>query len=374
MKEKSRDPYVLAVGGANVERMLIVDPASFSHGRKHSVPPADITPGGSAVNHACRLLSWGKAVRLIAPICRDGGGRLLAYALQSAASKGGSALRDKGTLYLETEDGTTPHTTLLSIGVDRTFLTEHPPMLFDLFEDHLDAILSEAFDPPPAAVMIGHIHADRAAAPGKSGALTERVLEQAAEWNVPVFANPGSSQYRLGPEWWAPRLEHVDCFQLQIEEMREFCREIWKGASPPLPVILDWFAPYCTVIVTLERMGAVGRLRGSDRTIIAWPYGLVPGEIVDTTGAGDAFGAGVVASMLESPLTDDAALESSLHLGSLFASYSCTTWGGARDCPSREDLGLFSEEHAPVQKMQTLEGEEAEGMLRLIDQIFPTRS
>lgn len=374
MSEKIREPYVLAVGGANVERMLIVDPGSFAHGRKHSVPPADITPGGSAINHACRLLSWGTSVRLIAPICRDSGGRILAYALQSSASKGGSGLREKGTLYLESEDGSTPHTTLLSIGVERTFLTEHPPALFDLFEDHLDAILSEEFDTHPSAIMIGHVHADRAEGPGKSGALTERVLEQATEWEVPVFANPGSSQYRLGPEWWAPRLSHVNCFQLQIEEMREFCRDIWEGASPPLPVILDWFAPHCTVIVTLERMGAVGRLRGSNQTVIAWPYGMVPGEIVDTTGAGDAFGAGVVASMLKKPLRDDDALESSLRLGSLFASYCCTTLGGARDCPSREELELFGEEHAPVQRMQTLEGDEAEGMLRLIDQIFPTRS
>lgn len=374
MKRKHEPPYVLAVGGANVERMLIVDPASFAHGRKHSVPPAEITPGGSAVNHACRLLAWGDSVRLLAPVCRDAAGRLLAYALQSAASTGGSRLLGEGTLFLETEDGSTPHTTLLSIGAERTFLTEHPPELFESFEEHLESILAEEFNLPPSTVMIGHIHADRAASPGKAGALTERVLDRAADWKTPVFANPGSSQFRLGPDWWAPRLAHLTCFQLQIEEMREFCRGIWKGAAPPLPVILDWFAPHCTVIVTLERMGAVGRLRGSDRTAIAWPYGLAPGEIVDTTGAGDAFGAGVVASILRDPLTDDAALESALRLGSLFASYSCTTRGGARACPSREDLEFFGEQHAPVQKMQTLAGEDAEGMLRLIDQIFPTQT
>ncbi len=369
-----RESYVLAVGGANVERMITIAPESFAPGRKHSVPPAEITPGGSAVNHACRLLSWGQSVRLVAPLCRDAGGKILADSLHAAAKKGGSRLHGSGNLYLESDEGSTPHTTLLSIGAERTFLTEHPPVLFDRFAEHLEKTLEEKFAPPPRAVMIGHIHADRDAAPGKSGALTERLLDQAADWQSPVFANPGSSQFRLGPEWWAPRLDRVSCFQLQIEEMRELCRELWNGASAPLPVILDWFAPHCTVIVTLERMGAVGRLRGSNSTVIAWPYGLAPGEIIDTTGAGDAFGAGVVASMVHRPLNDDAALEAALALGSVFASYSCTTRGGASDCPGKDDLDLFVEEHAPVQKMQVAEGDDAEGVLRLIDQIFPAGS
>lgn len=367
----SIQPYVLAVGGANVERMLMVSPGSFTPGRKHSIPPAELTPGGSAVNHACRLLAAGVSVRLAAPVCRDAGGRLLADALRAAAAKGGSRLRGADSLWLEGEGPGTPHTTLLSIGHERTFFTEHPPALFTLLERHLDAVLRAAAADPPAAVMIGHLHADRGEAPGKHGGLTERVLDACAEMDCPVFANPGSSQFRLGPDWWASRLGRVACFQLQITEMRELCRDLWNGASPPLPVILDWFTPHCTVVVTLERMGAVARLKGSDKTVIAWPYGLAPGEIVDTTGAGDAFGAGVVASMIRRPLDDDAALGEALHWGSLFASYSCTTRGGARDCPTRAELEHFNEAHRVVRAMQTVEGDEAEGLLRLIDQIFP---
>lgn len=364
-------PYVLAVGGANIERMLTVAPGAFTPGRKHSIPQAELTPGGSAVNHACRLLGAGVNVRLAAPICRDAGGRVLVDALKSSAAKGGSRLRGAESLFLEGDGPGTPHTTLLSIGHERTFFTEHPPALFTLFERHLDGVLRKAGDEPPAAVMIGHIHADRGTAPGNRGALTERLLDAGSEWRRPVFANPGSSQFRLGPDWWASRLGRVACFQLQITEMRELCRDLWNGATPPLPVILDWFTPHCTVIVTLERMGAVARLQGSNRTVIAWPFGLAPGEIVDTTGAGDAFGAGVVASMVTRPLDGDEALEQALRVGSLFASYSCTTRGGAGECPTRAELDLFNEEHAVVREMQTVEGEEAEGLLRLIDQIFP---
>jgi sugar/nucleoside kinase (ribokinase family) len=224
----------------------------------------------------------------------------------------------------------------------------------------------------PQALVIGHVHADRdTARGGQGGGITQSLIERFSSDDVPVYANFGRAQYALGTTRWEPYLDRLACFQLDIEEMRAFSADagIWS-----LEAILAWFRPRCTVAVTTERMGAVAQLKGSENVILAWPYDLQPEDVVDTTGAGDAFGAGIVASSLTSPLTTDDALLHAVETAVLWSAYACTTLGGAGSCPDCGALEEFAARYPRLLKTECKPVEEALPMLRLLDRVFPPRS
>ena len=55
--------------------------------------------------------------------------------------------------------------------------------------------------------MVGHIHADSAAPPGRGGLLTQRVVHTFDSERIPVFVAFGSAQYRQGADRWGAFLE-----------------------------------------------------------------------------------------------------------------------------------------------------------------------
>jgi sugar/nucleoside kinase (ribokinase family) len=292
---------VIAVGSASGERVLKVEAGQFRLGAKHSVPPQRVLAGGSGVNSACRLLAMGVDVFPVLPVAHDSAGRAVVRALDSAARRGGRSVNYEG-FYLEGDGAGTPFTTIMAVGAQRTVLNEFPAGIVRQFVRHCAArleVLERAGGAPPHALIIGHIHADRETAQGgQSGGITQSLIERFSNEGVPVFANFGRAQYGLGTTRWEPYLDRLACFQLDIDEMRAFCADagVWS-----LEAVLAWFRPRCTVAVTTERMGAVAQLKGSEQVILAWPYDLQPEDVVDTTGAGDAFGAGIVASSLTCP-------------------------------------------------------------------------
>ena len=181
--------------------------------------------------------------------------------------------------------------------------------------------------------------------------------------------NPGSSQFELGTTAFVDVLGSVACLQLHIDEMRIFGRDIFDR-EPSLVEVLEWFADRCTVVVTLDRLGAVGRLRGSDNLVVTRPFEV---DAVDPTGAGDAFAAGVVASMLDQPLDSDAALERAMDCGGLFAAHACLTHGGAEGCPTHADLETFRASNSRALDTEITTIEQAGRTLTLLDQAFVSR-
>ena len=89
-------------------------------------------------------------------------------------------------------------------------------------------------------------------------------------------------------------------------------------------------------MITLDKFGAIATCGHKPRGVyIAWPHDLA--NIVDTTGAGDAFGSGLVASMF----SGNDHLADGLERASLWAAYACTTLGAANDCPTPDELKMF---------------------------------
>jgi fructokinase len=82
--------------------------------------------------------------------------------------------------------------------------------------------------------------------------------------------------------------------------------------------------------ITLGERGAIA-LRGE-----RWFRALAPRvQVVDTTGAGDGFVAGVLSRLARDPDPTDEALQSALELGCAVGSQVCTQMGAVAGLPSR---------------------------------------
>lgn len=343
---------VLTVGGASVEHSYAI-PGEFEPDTKYSTPPQPRLAGGSSVNHACRLLAMGIDVHAVVPLAKaDPLSAVIVRALEEAEQTGEASFR-RGDLFVRGADLTTPYTTIIRQGASRAALNEFAPALMERFGEHLDRHLAavEGARRPPDLVAIGHLHADRRRAgsgePGFGGALTEKILRAKSLAGARRFVNFGSAQYELGAGHWETLLrDHVDVFQLDIGEARRFCRDAGLP-NTSLESIFGWFRGRCTVVISLERFGAIGQLAESDAPVAAWPYLLE--QVVDSTGAGDAMGAGIMTAMLANPFdleedTPGARAEKfagALAFGRVCAAHACTTVGGAHDCPDLGGLRRF---------------------------------
>ena len=349
---------VVVAGGASVEHGYVL-PGTLQVDAKYTSEPQPRLAGGSSVNHACRLLAMGVAVDPILPLAAaDPMSTVVMQALDDAARTGRATLR-REDLAIPGTDLRTPFSTIIRQGASRTVLNEFSAILMRAYSEHVDrrvAALGSA-EERPGTLLVGHVHADREPTPesaiGFAGGITEGLLTDDAFAGCRKFVNFGRTQYAQGTKRWDRILrDHVDVFQLDLGETRRFCRDAGL-ADGSLHSILGWFRDRCTVVVTLERFGAIGQLEGSATPVAAWPY--VIDDIVDTTGAGDALGAGLVvgsavASFLD-PAVDDATrlerFQSALGFGRVCGAYACTTLGGAIDCPSLEALARFERDRRP---------------------------
>jgi len=189
-------------------------------------------------------------------------------------------------------------------------------------------------------VMIGNI-----AAESQDHRYTPAIICAIKQANADTFiyANLGSSQYSLPYDSWSNSLRQVNCFQFSLREAKDF---VLAGASsttsqPTLEEVLHWFCQKkMNVVITLGRGGAVSVFGEFDNDVcLTWSRNLKR-DIVDPTGAGDAFGAGFVACISRfrqvgrSPLDlkNDRLL--ALGTGSVFGALACQGYGGIGGCPA----------------------------------------
>lgn len=368
---------VATFGGANIEHGYSL-PREFEADAKYSAEPQPRQAGGSAVNSACRLLALGIDVHPVLPVAKgDPLSRVVLDALEEAASLGQAQIRRRD-LEIRGAGLVTPYTTILRQGASRAVLNEFSADLMQAFEAHVErhlAALGSARSRPDV-VHVGHIHADRARKRGEvgfGGAISERILTAPELRGVPKVVNFGRSQFKLGTARWAKLLrDHVDVFQLDIGEVRRFCRDA-DLPDASLASILGWFRDRCSVVISLERFGAVGQLRGSGGPVLAWPY-LID-EVVDSTGAGDAMAAGIVASLaLEGfDVADEGGSEGfarALAFGRTCGAYACGTLGGATSCPDLDALAAFEKKAKLPGGSEATRDEVTAHDLFLIDRAF----
>jgi sugar/nucleoside kinase (ribokinase family) len=208
------------------------------------------------------------------------------------------------------------------------------------------------------AVMIGHIYVDRSgASSGREGEITKKIIDRYAEKNAFIFANFGRSQFRLGNKFWQRTLPKLTVFQLALDEVREFFSQDHNVTS--LRDIIKWFQDNeVTAVITMDKVGAIATLGGGEHGVIfARPYNL-EARLVDSTGAGDAFGAGLVSYFVDkiTELGQDknriskrdctqimtiGNFEDAIERARYWAAYCCTKLGAASDCPDQSELDRF---------------------------------
>lgn len=188
------------------------------------------------------------------------------------------------------------------------------------------------------SAMIGNI-----AAESQERRYTPQIIDAIKESNPDAFiyANFGKSQYSCPFDTWDTSLRNVDCFQFSLNEAKDFviAGESRVTSRPPLDEVLAWFhSKRLNVIITLGRGGAVSVFgEHSSEVCLTWSRNLRR-DIVDPTGAGDAFGAGFVACVNRfiragrPPLEDKDDRLLALGTGSVFGALACHGYGGVGGC------------------------------------------
>ena len=396
---------ILVIGSGNAETVLDLQ-SDLVIGQKHNVRRAELY-GGSGVNYTLRLTKYdGTRVLPILSIGADPIGINIRNALLDAMASTMPSLAGPGKAGGQEDEEarisvfdfvagtdffcqglTTPQSTIITVQDQRTILREEMQGAerFGAFAgrrlDDLQALDGRSVS--IGAVMIGHIVADRPGlSPGGAGSITKAVIERYRDKAI-LFANFGESQYCLGAPFWEDTLPALTAFQLSIQEAREFfgaCRlsdRTSGGVRPLLSEMIRWFQErQITAVITLDRFGAVATYRGEEGVFFAPAFDLDRFE--DSTGAGDAFGAGLVHTLCYAGCKAGPCAEgfrAALKQARMWAAHACTTRGATSHCPTCAELDAF-EEHLWLNGQDPANGIDCrdlpswEGIFRILDRAY----
>ena len=358
---------IVVVGGANIEYILKSDRA-IERGSKNFV---DIEEhyGGSGVNYTLRLLSAGYPVYPLLFLGNDSVGREIRSLLLERLSPSMTSLRQ----FIEDDAFfvphlTTPRSTIIVEGHHRTILSQD---LNDqnLFRPFIEKRFGQIGD--TVSVIIGHIHNERLIeAEDISSLSTSFTISYFRERGSLIYLNMGATQLRYGFDFWKPYLKKVDFIQQNYHEYRRLFAK--KKELPTLTEIVEHLVSLkINAIITLDKFGALAITRSKpEQLFVLRPIDL--GErFVDSTGAGDAFCAGMVASLRgERNFTQDTFIDA-LKLARSWAVYACLSYGGANLCPSREEIDTFHKELQNGNSVAVYKNESMQDLLALLDATIP---
>ncbi len=315
---------ILVIGGANIEYIL-KSKTDIVQGSKNFVDIEELF-GGSGVNYSSRLLSYGEKVFPILFVGDDSTGRQIYDKLAPFGI-------DEKTFFVPYLQ--TPRSTIIVEGIHRTILSQDANK-----KNIFQAFVAKRIDEigKVSAAIIGHIHNDRAEINNKDDILsTLYILEHFRDSKETlIYANFGSSQLEYGFKFWQKHLEKVDILQLNIHELTEF---LSNGAPCNLACLIKKIQDLeINMIITLDKFGAIGIMKDEkNRLFMARPINDVEG-FVDSTGAGDAYCAGMVSRLKGDKNFSVNSFKEAMERGRSWASYACNSYGGANNCPSKEQI------------------------------------
>jgi ribokinase len=262
-------------------------------------------PGGSGGNVAEGLARLGHSVRFLGVVGDDEGGRMLLHAFESAGVDTGSIRVEKGQ-----------RSAACFIAVDR-----HGQRLIislggvALFDRVADITVSQLAGAKILFIADAFLNVAQAAI---------SCLEAGSR----VVFNPGGLMTASGLEGLQEVLERTEVLIVsQVESERltgnpdpEEAGRILTGSGPK------------AVLLTLGKNGA---LVADGKSTLRVPA-LSVEQVVDTTGAGDAFSAGVIAGLLEG-----ATLEKAARLGCAVAARKIRYFGSRNGLPDRAQINAW---------------------------------
>jgi sugar/nucleoside kinase (ribokinase family) len=365
---------IITIGSGAFENILLCDGA-LQLGRKHVVGQEE-SLGGSGLNYTLRLLAAGREVLPILPVGNDPLGQLIRESILAAAEKVPAPERLKKFLARRrffVPNVRTPRSTILVNELQTTVFSEKF-VEGKNFRRHLEKRfqdIEERLGIAPGGIMIGHIYSDKSNGhPHVPGECTRYIIDR-WQGKAPIFLNLGHSQIELGIGFWEEAFRQATFIQMNIWEYKNLMR---KGVHlPSLRKIIDWFTDRkINAVISMGRFGALGTYGDGKDGLIYGQSLLPPERVMDTTGAGDAFAAGLAAALAGKNDITFPDFRNAMVQAGIWASFACTTYGGSGSCPSvgelaafRQDLGVNDE-----QQIKIVEKKSAGPMLDMMDRLY----
>lgn len=356
--------YILVVGGGNGEYLLeLLD--TFEIGQKNLVKSQRLI-GGGGVNYTLRLLNMGYPVFPILPLGDDELGKSIQQVLIGESQN--FLKNPEVSSYLASPWFLDPNirtqlSTIVIRGDSRTIFTEQPQGV-ETFKEHIERLIKHLVK-PVQGVVICDIHADnRDIYPENQGKCTQYLINY-FQGRTFLYANLGKSQINLGYSFWQKFLSKLSILQLNIKELKI----LFKDVAQSLGVILDiLIKDKINALITLDKFGVIG-VYWQESTKIIFAHPLRLNEVKDTTGAGDAFGAGIVSQLYTKSGFEWLDFYRAIAEARLWSAYACTQLGGGANCPNPEQLKQrFSQ--STEEGMEVHSRDSIQTILELIDKFY----
>ena len=324
---------ILVIGGANIEYIL-KSKSDIIQGSKNFVEIEELL-GGSGVNYTLRLLSYGEVVFPILFVGDDSTGRQIYESISALMQAENRDFLDEKKFFVPSLS--TPRSTIIVEGIHRTILSQDANQT-NIFQHFVTKRIPESHH--IGALIIGHIHNDRKEINPRIDTLsTLYALDYYHDRDTLIYANFGASQLAYGFDFWKGHLHKVDILQLNVYEFKRFVAG--DGEDDFASLIQKIRKLKLSVIITLDKFGAIGLMKGEHENLyMARPINDIK-DFVDSTGAGDAFCAGMVSRL--KGLKDFTSLDfqEAMERGRSWATYACKSYGGANHCPNHEEIEHF---------------------------------
>ncbi|MBU0995748.1 MAG: carbohydrate kinase family protein [Proteobacteria bacterium] len=365
---KSPSP-IITIGSGNIEHVLELD-GEIHLGRKHIVKSHEFL-GGSCINYSIRLMSMGEIVYPIPFIGKDKYGREIQKKLISIGNKYDRSSTCEN--FINSEDFfvptiQTPKATIMVHKGQRTIFSQGLTQT-GVSVEHIEKRIRRLIEKmPTCSIMIGHVTPDiDAMAPGE---ITKKIIDICDDSQL-IYANLGNGQLVHGVDFWKKDMCRTDIFQLNIEEIKRFFLK--SGMDNSLYNIIKWLRKNSiTAVITLNRFGAVGTYKdGRDGIVLAWPLDI--GDIIDPTGAGDAFASGMVSCLKGKKSFSFNEFVSAIDIGRYWASYACKSLGACAACPDKKAIDAFIQKQARCHDnliMEITEENHPKQIMDLIDNVY----
>ncbi|HIP03156.1 MAG TPA: carbohydrate kinase family protein [Campylobacterales bacterium] len=356
---------IAVIGGANIE-YIVKSKTDIVQGSKNFVDIEELF-GGGGLNYALRLMSTGISVCPLLYIGDDNIGHGIQKTLIFHCEK------NSPTHAHVTRDGffvnglNTIRSMIIVEGQHRTILAQDQNNE-NLFLPYLKNEIDSASD--ATSVLIGHIHNDRMDINENSSDLsTIFAIDYFSRCEKFIYCNFGSTQLEYGFSFWKEKLKSIDVLQLNIDEVRSFFKN--DGHTPTLLEIIHALNDLgISAIITLDKFGAIGVMKNKVDTVFLARAVELGDDFVDSTGAGDAFCAGMISVLDGKSDFIPEEFKEAMEVARSWAVYACKSYGGANHCPSAGTIDAFHQKINQGNEVIEYADDRMIDILSLIDSTF----
>lgn len=280
---------------------------AFSLGSKLPIDELSFTIGGGSINPAATFARQGLKVSPLVVIGKDGRGEEILSFLKEHKI-------DSSLVFSDSSD-ITAYSLIISDGKGERTILEYEGVKWNLIDQKIPwTKIKKA-----KWLYISHLG-------GRSAKFLPRLMTYAKKNNIKIAWNPGRTQLQ-DRKTLVPLLKHVDVCSLNQEEASLVSQIPYQQKKKVFKKLDDLV--HGIVVMT---KGSKGVEVSNGKHI--WTAGILEmNDVVDRTGAGDAFGSGFVTSLIRDP--DD--IEKAIQFASANATGVLTMWGSTNGLLQKGD-------------------------------------